>query len=229
MVLDSLLHEATGFRHELLTAVEEVLAEVRCLVVVEQAQCTANALSVSLTAPSLVAEVRIGDLVTAGLLIWHDPAGVTEVAVRLFRLGCHNGVIIDRGEAHRATFPSEAPPPDWRKQVAKTVTCAFAGETILEETDLLRGSMDAILASPWDFLVHLRGQGLITDDEMAAIQRAFDEAGDPTIYGLCNAVTSVARIRRQRGDLQGARRLELLGGRIASGENGPPTGVPSWA
>ncbi len=155
--------------------------------------------------------------------------------MRIFRLACRNGALADAVEGQRLVLPRRIergqpdPYPTWQARLAEVVERAFDGGSVDEETKRFRATTDEMLASPYEFLLNLVAQGLITEEEQSLIQRAFDDAGDSSLYGLVNAVTSIAHRHRYAAQWTRAFAVERLGGEIARGDHQPPVGSPVWA
>lgn len=227
-MLNELICASNGFARELLEETDRQLAGLPCQVKIDHLHQDGNTFDVSFYAPDLAAEVTVGDVVYGGLSLWHDPVGATEAGIRIFRVACCNGAMMDVAEGHRTEFKSATPPRTWRKSLARTIRRSFDGGSVDEEARRFRVTVNEILTTPYEFLLHLRAQDLITEDDQIEIQRAFDREGDYTLYGFFNAVTSIAHLRRDQDLRDRAKNLERLGGAIASGDQQPPIGVPVW-
>jgi hypothetical protein len=194
-------------------------------------------LHLTLVAPSLARVVREGDHLYAGFYLASTETALldTEACVRIFRVACRNGSLAEAAAGQRLVLPRRLalgepdPYPTWQGRLAGVVERSFDGGSIDEETQRFRAATDEMLASPYEFLLNLLAQGLITEDEQEKIQRAFDEQGDASLYGFVNAVTSIAHGLRGNSRWTRAFALERLGGEIARGDHLPPVGTYAWA
>lgn len=193
-------------------------------------------LFLSLVAPDLASEVRPGDYIYGGFALCSSETTLvdTEAVVRIFRVVCQNGALIDNNPGQRLEVPARAGsrgggvPADWRDRLRQVVAQSFAGGTVDEETRRFRATVDELVATPYEFLCNLVAQGLITEEEQGAIQSAFTEAGDFTLYGLINAVTSIAHGLRSAEAWLRAVAVERLGGEILRGDHQPPILEPAY-
>lgn len=225
-MLHGLKARARGFSLALLDETEARLSKVGRELRVEHAVWNDGEFHVTAYAPGIASEVAVGDYVYAGFFLAHAPEGTTEAGVRIYRVACKNGALADETEGQRIEFASLHAPADWREKLGAVVARSFDGGCLDEQTRRLRLTLQEMLSTPYEYLLHLRAQGLITDDEQAAIQREFDRAGDATLYGLVNAVTRLAHAHRSNADWRRALAVERLGGEIAGGEHQPPIGAP---
>jgi hypothetical protein len=214
---------------DLLGVLLRALAKVRVEVKVEECVEQDGDLTLTLVAPELAREVGAGDMVYGGLYLASSETSLldTEACARIFRVACANGAIVDHGEGRRMVLAKTGECGDWARRLEQVVAKSFEGGTMDEEAARLRRTLDEMLASPYELLVNLRAQGLVTDEEQARIQTEFRRADDLTLHGFINAVTRVAHVHFRAG----GRRfdLERLAGEILGGDHLPPAGVPSWA
>jgi len=225
-VLDQLRAQATGFSRSLLDETAGLLARVGYDLSIEHAVWSDGEVHVTAIAPGIANEVSEGDYVYAGFFLAHVPDGETEAGVRIYRVECQNGMLADEVEGQRIEFSSTQPPPEWRRKLADVVARSFDGGCLDEQTKRLRATLDEMLTTPFEFLIHLVAQGLISDAERSEVQHEFDRAGDFTLYGLVNAVTRIAHAHRSSADWRRALGVERLGGEIAGGDHQPPIGSP---
>lgn len=225
-MLQALRARATGFSAALLDETAALLSKVGHDLRVEHAVWSDGEFHVTAYAPGIAGQVAVGDYVYAGFFLAHAPDASTEAGVRIYRVACRNGALADEVEGQRIEFPSMQPPAEWRQRLGAVVARSFDGGCLDEQTRRLRRTLEEILSTPYEYLLHLRAQELITDGEQAQIQREFDRAGDATLYGLVNAVTRVAHTHRSNADWRRALAIERLGGEIAGGEHQPPIGSP---
>lgn len=180
---------------------------------------------VSLVARDVVDEAVEDDLLYAGVHLSYSPIGDTEACSRVFRLICRNGALTDTADGRRVVFNRHLP-SDWQSQLERVIKTGFSGPSLSEDTARLRRYVQETLSSPYEHLCHLVAQGLITADEQVAIQRAFTKSGDQSMYGLINAITSIAHLHRDDDDWRRALAMERLGGEIIRGDHMPPTWHP---
>lgn len=225
-MLRELLARAAGFSLELLEETDALLSRVGHGLHVEHAVWSDGEFHVAAYAPGIANEVDVGDYVYAGFYLAHAPDGNTEAGVRIYRVACRNGALVDQVEGQRIEFSSTSPPAEWKEKLGAVVARSFDGGCLDQETRRLRLTLREMLSTPYEYLLHLLAQALITHDERERIQREFDRAGDATIYGLVNAVTRVAHLHRSNADWRRALAIEQLGGEIAGGDHRPPIGSP---
>jgi hypothetical protein len=225
-VLEHLITDARGFTRELLAETERLLSAVPRRLEFQHSVFDRGEVHVDVFAPEIAREVEAGDYVYAGFTLAHDPGVYTEAGVRIYRVACRNGVFVDSADGQRLAFEGGRPPFRWKAKLGRVVAQSFDGGCLGEETRRLRRALREILPTPYEFLLNLRAQGLITDEEQEAIQREFRRADDATVYGLVNAVTRIAHLHRERSDWRRALLMERLGGEIARGDHEPPVGSP---
>jgi len=225
-MLSQLRSRATGFARDLLDETAARLGGIGRAVEIEHAVWDDGEFHLTAIAPTIANEVREGDYVYAGFFLDHNPAQATQAGVRIYRVACQNGMLADEAEGQQIEFASAQPPPGWKYELSEVIAQSFEGGCLDEQTKRLRATVDEMLTSPFEFLIHLAAQGLIDDDEHSGIQREFERAGDYTLYGLVNAVTAVAHGHRSASDWQRALGIERLGGEIAGGDHQPPIGSP---
>jgi len=105
---------------------------------------------------------------------------------------------------------------------------SFDGGEVDLEAQRFRRTVSQILATPYELLLNLVAQGLISEDERARIQREFNEGRDDSMFALINAVTFQAHGMRDRNDWSRAAALERLGGEILRGDHQPPVLEPVY-
>lgn len=225
-MLQGLRAKATGFSLAILDETAALLSKVGHDLRVEHAVWSDGEFHVTAYAPGIASEVSVGDYVYAGFFLAHAPEGATEAGVRIYRVACSNGALTDEHEGQRIEFASTRPPADWKRRLGAVVARSFDGGCLDDQARRFRATLQEMLSTPYEYLLHLRAQRLITDDEQEQIQREFDRAKDPTLFGLVNAVTRIAHTHRSNADWRRALAVERLGGEIAGGEHRPPIGSP---
>lgn len=191
-------------------------------------------LYLTLVSTTVAAEVQPDDYVYGGFhLATSDVAPVdTEACMRVHRVVCRNGLLADTAPGRRLVLPARLgrdavdPYTDWRKRLGEVIAQSFSGGCLDEETQRFRKTVSEMITSPYEFLCNLLAQGLIDEEEQARIQEAFDRNGEPSLYGLINAVTQIAHRLRDRNDWRRAADLERLGGEILRGDHQPHIGAP---
>ena len=225
-MLEELRRQATGFSRKLLDETSELLSGVGHDLRVEHAVWSDGEFHLTAFAPGIANEVGVGDYVYAGFFLAHAPEADTEAGVRIYRVACQNGALTDEVEGQRIEFASKRPPLRWRHKLKRVVEKSFDGGCLDEQAQRLRVTLEEMLPTPYEYLIHLVAQELITDEEREKIQREFDRAGDATLYGLVNAVTRIAHDHRSQAAWRRAIEIERLGGEIAAGDHQPPIGSP---
>jgi hypothetical protein len=181
-------------------------------------------------APALAAEAGVGDYLYGGFLLANSETALldTEACSRIFRVACSNGALSDFNEGRRFVLPRRVeagvPDPylDWPARLDEVIARSFDGGNFDEDSARFRATTEQILATPYEFLLNLEAQGLITPEEQSRIQREFREADDATMYGLINAVTRIAHGMRDGNDPRRASDIERLAGEIIRGDHQPP-------
>src|SRR5262249_35614545 len=101
---------------------------------------------------------------------------------------------------------------------------SFSAEHLDVDLARFRATTQQLLTTPYEFLCNLEAQGLITAEEQSAIQTAFDDEADFSLYGLINAVTRIAHRMRSSDAWARAFEIERLGGEILRGDHN----LPAW-
>jgi len=220
---------------ELLGTVVDALAGTGVDVSVDHCRLRHGEWMLSLVAPGLKGEVGAGDYFYGGLHLTTSPARDTDICTRIYRLLCRNGALADMTEARRFVMPRMVPHggidpyTQWSDRVASVVAVSFRGVSVDEDAQRLRRLLAELLTNPYEHLCHLRAQGLITAEEQVSIQREFNRAHDQSMYGLVNAITSIAHGHRSRDEWQRAMAMERLGGEVMRGDHMPPTWAPAFS
>ena len=116
----------------------------------------------------------------------------------------------------------ESPVAHWRTQVANVIQRSFDNVALDLDCRRFEAAGTQMLVTPYEFLCNLAAQRLITDDEQSAIQSAFNDNADFTLYGLINAVTQSAHERRASDRWLRAFEIERLAGEILRGDHNLP-------
>lgn len=173
--------------------------------------------------PRLGRDLGRDDRICAGLCVsWSETGRFESFATeRLFRVACSNGTLVEceQGQTVRGKALSAR---SRRSSVDAVIARSFAGPGLDLDVARLEHTLQQMLPSPYEALLHMLSEGVIDEPERDRIQRAFSEANDPTVYGLINAVTAVARRLRTTDDWRRSFHLERLGGEILRGDHQPP-------
>ena len=137
-------------------------------------------LSIAAVQPWLRAEVQVGDVVQAGFVISSPRVGEVSIAPRLFRVLCANGAITDHG-----TGAEQHCDPLLVGQAAEACLSSafFEGEVAQ-----LRHAAEVTIENPEAALLEAG-----TRSQWAEVRDEHARAGDPSAWGLINAVTATAR------------------------------------
>jgi hypothetical protein len=200
------------------------------------------------TSPSISAEVREHDPVMAGFVALRDGERPVRVMSRIFRVVCNNGSLLS---AHEEEIDAKGYTVEERVQrcfdrdrflrAVETLRLAASkelgqpGEMLDEMWHMMRQGPEVVgvITSAYQEMMEAArdAESKMRSETMqdllmihrAQIEAIFQEAGDPTVYGLMNAVTATARDLpsfRDRID------LEELGGSLARLDPGPRTRTP---
>lgn len=160
-------------------------------------------------------EVRVGDAVQAGLVVSNSEVGAGSLRVEpmIYRLVCMNGAIRPDGRMRKYHVgrrrvadgdPGEESPflsEETRKlddraffaKVRDTVAGSFNADLFAGEVRKLRAAAGEQVTDPAATLDLVSERHGFTDSEKDAVLDAFIKGGDPTRYGLMNAVTLTAQ------------------------------------
>ena len=162
---------------------------------------------------SLASNVRPGDRVNAGVAL---RASGPDVLVHpyTFRQVCSNGAIaahvIDTLQIER--IATRVVVPTYETAVAlDEIRSAVRACAAPEVFTTISAEMQQAADRPINFITIASLFGLTTAEHGSEIMFRFMEGGDSTVFGLMNAVTSVARHIR---DPETRWRLEMLGGTV---------------
>jgi len=193
-------------------------------------------LHLTLVAPGLAGEVNEGDYIYGGFYLAHSETTLaeTEASVRIYRVACRNGALMDCSEGQRLVLPpivaQGRPDPyaAWPEKLGRVLARSFDGGDVDLEARRFRSTVSQILATPYELLLNLVAQGIVSEEEQARIQREFNQGRDDSLFALVNAVTSQAHGMRDRNDWRRAATLERLGGEILRGDHQPPVLEPVY-
>lgn len=176
-------------------------------------------------------QVDLDDEINAGFFLTNCELGNNDLqaSTRIYRVACENGAIVESAEGQSfAIGAADSPPADWRLQLERVIECSFSGDGIDADAARFKNAMTKMVVTPYEMLCHLSAEGLITDDDQSAIQTAFTDAADYTLYGFINAVTSVAHELRANDQWAHAFHIERLGGEILYGHHNLPSLDPVY-
>ena len=160
--------------------------------------------------PRIEREVSVGDPVQAGLVISNSEVGLGSVKVEplIYRLVCENGLIAPDGgmtKYHLGRAMDEQAIEVFREETIKQTDTAFfmqVGDVVdsLLKPDVfdglvnrLRDAKDQHITDIPETVEVTRKQLSLSDDERDGVLTALVEGGNPSIYGLINAVTNMSQ------------------------------------
>jgi hypothetical protein len=222
---------------ELLDATAQHFKRVPLQVRIEHLVEEAGEIHLTAVAPELASEVVEGDYIYGGFYLTHSETTLldTEASVRIYRVACRNGALMDCAEGQRLVLPRMVkaadpdPYPTWAEKLGRVIARSFDGGDVSDEARRFRTLTSQILATPFEMLGHLEASGLIGAEDRERIQREFNEGRDESLFALVNAVTYQAHGLRDRGDWGRAFSMERLGGEIIRGDHQPPVLDPVYA
>ncbi len=214
---------------EIATAVLPIIMEMQGARF-ESCNLSENYLYIKVVNPRLTGEVRVGDVVQAGIVISNSETGLGAVNVQplVYRLACLNGMVVNdastrtrRNHVGRANstdenfalYSQETLEQDskaFMMKVQDTVKAAVDEARFAKVLDTMKESTQAKLdTSDIPALVKLTGSNFgLTDAEGKGVLQHLLEDADYTLYGLANAVT---RFSQDVDDYDRASKLEVIG------------------
>jgi hypothetical protein len=199
---------------------------------VQQCGLTDLKMHIECICPTFSDDVRVGDPVALGVKITGSEvgAGAIDMSFGLYRFACSNLMIVsdysmrkihigrEQDEFVQALMSDETMALEdevlWRK-----LRDSFAGMLDAEMfTKLLASTQEAAnvrLPDPVGASQLLTKNLTLNEDESHAIQAELMVSGDPTIYGLTNAITATAR----RLDFERKNELERAAGKLISSDS----------
>ena len=196
----------------------------------ESCSLTENYLYLKVVNPRLTGEVRLGDVVQAGIVISNSETGLGAVNVQplVYRLACLNGMVVNDAstrtrrnhvgrvnstEENFALYSQETLEQDGKAFMMKlqdTVRAAVDEARFAKVLDTMRKSTEAKLdTTDIPALVKLTGSNFsLTDAEGKGVLQHLLEGADYTLYGLANAVT---RYSQDVESYERATELETIG------------------
>ena len=194
--------------YDLLNAILPKLQDTGCNFV--SMQVTDRKLYLKCLFPRIEREVSVGDPVQAGLVISNSEVGLGSVKVEplIYRLVCENGLIAPDGgmtKYHLGRAMDEQAIEVFREETIKQTDTAFfmqVGDVVdsLLKPDVfdglvnrLRDAKDQHITDIPETVEVTRKQLSLSDDERDGVLTALVEGGNPSIYGLINAVTNMSQ------------------------------------
>ncbi len=196
----------------------------------ESTQITENYMYIKVVNPRLTGEVRVGDVVQAGVVISNSETGLGAVNVQplVYRLACLNGMVVNdastrtrRNHIGRANstdenfalYSQETLDQDGKAfmmKVQDTVRAAVDEARFTKVLDTMRESTRAKLdTTDIPSVVKLTSSNFgLTETEGKGVLQHLLEDADYTLYGLANAVT---RFSQDVEDYDRASKLEVIG------------------
>ena len=181
---------------------------------IRSCEITENRMYIKATLPSLQAEVKVGDVVEAGVWIANSEvgAGSCEIAPMVERLVCLNGMKAPVGglkrhhvgsngagngatahEFYRDDTRKALDDAFWR-QVRDTISHVLTKEVFERVVNTMReGTEKKIQNDPVKTVEEVQRKYQYTDEERGGILRHLIEGGDLSAYGLSQAITREAQ------------------------------------
>lgn len=200
---------------------------------VESCEVTPTHVYLKIVSLKLEAEVKVGDVVQAGVVISNSEVGLGSVSVQplLYTLACKNGMTINSlgerknhvGRAAKAVEDSYELYSDATLKAEddvflmklKDVTLAAIEETrFLQAVDVLKEAAGIPITGKVQQVVELAGRNYgMNQAEQEGILKYLIEGGDLSKYGLSNAVT---RMSQDVESYDRATQLEGMGWQVAT-------------
>jgi hypothetical protein len=221
---------------DLVTHIVPVLQEHHCRV--ESANITEQKLYIQASFPSLEREVKVGDVVRAGVIISNSEVGAGSVSVKpmILRLVCTNGMIADRGSVRRAHLGkriggsggADEVPEEWLRDetrqaqdtawwmtVCDSVRGSLSEAGFEANVDALRETTERKITKDPGKVIEVTAKRFgLSEDERGKALLELCRAGDMSQWGLINCTTSLANSEDVSYDR--AVKLETYGGEVAS-------------
>lgn len=196
---------------EIAEVVLPILSQVPGIQIVS-CEVTDRRMHIVATTPALQREVKVGDVVQAGVAISNSEVGLGAVAITplIYRLACLNGMKVNDAAMRRSHVGR-------RLDENENLNALFSDETrraddralLLKVRDVVRGAIDdAVFGRTVERLTGLTERRITgdpvksvellakkvgaTEDERGGILRSLIEGGDLTAWGCLNAVTAQA-------------------------------------
>ncbi len=202
-------------------------------VTIASCEITEKRLYIKVTVPSLQMEVKLGDIVEAGLTLSTSEVGWGAVSVKpmVNRLVCMNGMVINdlafrkyhigravgNGDEDKAyeffqTDTIEADNIAFGKKLRDVVAGALSKDVFERVVARLEGTTEKRINQHPEKAVELTAKLFsLSEGEQGGVLRHLIDGGDLTQWGLCNAVT---RHSQDVDSYDRATELERMGGQI---------------
>lgn len=217
---------------EMLDHVSDVLQQLPWRICIDHCHERDGQLHLAVMASDLGRNLDLGDQLNAGCFLQNSETGQFETlaCTRVFRVSCENGALLEceKGQSFSVS-PGGAPPANWKSKIQDIINVSFSGDGLDIDLARFRMTTQQMVITPYELLCHLSAQGLITDDEQSAIQEAFNDAADFSMYGFINAVTQCAHGLRANDRWARAFQIERLGGEILRGDHQLPSLDPAFS
>ena len=194
-------------------------------------EVTDQRLYMKLVNPQVEADVMVGDPVQAGVLVTNSEIGMGSFSVTplVFRLVCRNGMIRQDFAKRKYHTGARLGADGETYEYYRDDTVRARNEaTVLEMRDLIRGALSEavfgkivdslreaagirIIGDPVKAIEQLQTRFNLTNDEKGSVLRALIEGGDLSMWGLANAVTSIAE---EAPTYDRSTDLEAIGGQV---------------
>lgn len=196
---------------DLLNAVLPQLTKAGCEI--KSAEATERRIYVQAVTPKVQGEVKVGDVVQAGVVISNSEVGAGSLKVEPlhYRLACQNGMILpsalkkhhvgrsgdgewEAGEANEVFSDDTRRLDDkafWAK-VNDVVTASVSEIHFNKTLEVMRNAAKQEVGDPTEAVEVLADRYGFSDDEQKGVLSHLARGGDLTLWGLANAVTRVA-------------------------------------
>jgi len=175
----------------------------------ESCEITDSRLYIKVINPRLQTEVRVGDIVQAGVMISNSETGMGSVCIQplILRLVCMNGMIVNdaktrKNHVGRVNSADEnfllysdetlaAEDHAFMLKIQDTVRAAVDAAKFRQVIDIMRGAAEArMTTNDIPAVVKLASKDFkLTESEGDGVLNHFIEGRDLSLYGLANAVT----------------------------------------
>ena len=201
--------------------------EAGCQVV--SAEVTESRLYLKAVTPRITGEIAVGDRVQAGILIQNSEVGKgrVEVSPLLWRLACRNGLIVQDMSLRRHHLGRRIQDEDVEANgiYSRETVAADIKAFLLKARDSVKAVLqqeifDGIVATARaaagekiedtvEYVEDVTDRYGLSDVESKGVMERFIQGGDPTLWGLVNAITFQAH---EIGDYDRMVELEKVGG-----------------
>lgn len=180
--------------------------------------------------PKVQAEVKVGDIVQAGIVISNSEIGQGAVQAQplIYRLSCRNGAIgadfgmrkyhVGRelgegGDAYEFFKDDTLKAIDeaFMRKLRDVVSAAAQEVSFKKIVEKWAEATEQIVADPLGAVQEVQKKFTLTDDDKAGVLRHLIEGGDLSRFGIANALT---RYSQDVADYDKATELERAGGQV---------------